>query len=550
MTEPLSSTALRWDGTHLLQAMHAAAYWLQQHVPAINQLNVFPVPDGDTGTNMHLTMQAALQRVDPQPACGAVAAALYRGALMGARGNSGVILSQMLHGFAQGLHDFSYCGTAELVQALEAATAAAYRSTSDPREGTMLTVLRDTSTATRAALAANSHSLPSLLAVAVQAAHASVQRTPELLDVLREAGVVDAGGQGLYLLLEGMHRWAIGESLDLLDAPAEERTPPPMTHTLLHGADEYGYCTNVLLQGTALPLDEIRSHIEEVGTSTVVVGDESLIRIHTHTEHPGDILNYVMQYGEAISIEIFNMDQQRRDLAQHASATAVPAPATPHSQSRVGVVAVAAGAGFHELFTSLGVDAVVAGGQSANPSTAELLAAAEQLPQHEVLILPNNRNVLLAAQQAASLSNKTIAVLPTKTIPQGLAAMVRHTREADLETCLKRMQPELARVSTAEVATAVRDATIAGIHVQQGQTIALLNGALVAAGDSHDDVITTVLHRIDMDDHELLTIYYGQAINAEQATALAEQIATAYPNHEIEVRAGGQPIYDFILAAE
>ncbi len=553
MSDTRSSTALRWDGIHLLQAWQAAAHWLQQHAPVINQLNVFPVPDGDTGTNMHLTMHAALQGVAPEPSCGVVAHAIYRGALMGARGNSGVILSQILHGFARGLADTVQCGPAELVHALEEAAATAYRSTSDPREGTILTVIRDTSLAARAALDQRAHTMLSLLAVITEAAHTSVQRTPELLEVLREAGVVDAGGQGLYVLLEGMQRWATGAPLTLLDAPADTAARPLQPHTRLHGEDEYGYCTNVLVAGDALPLEQIRSQIEAMGSSTVVVGDEQLIRIHTHTTRPGEVLNSVMQYGEALSIEIMNMDQQRREIQQAAAAHPPVAPSpvpTARPLSRVGVVAVAAGAGFTDLFTSLGVHAVVTGGQTNNPSTAELLEAANQLPQQQVLILPNNGNVLLAAQQATSLSDKQIAVLPTRTIPQGLAAMVRFTPDANLETCIERMQPEIGHVTTAEVATAVRAATIGGIQVQQGQTIALLNGTLVAAGDNYGDVITTVLHRIDMENHELLTIYYGQQVSVAQAAALTEQIAAAYPDHEIEMRSGGQPIYDFILAAE
>ncbi len=539
-----------WDGNSMLQALHAAEHWLRQHVPAINQMNVFPVPDGDTGTNMHLTLSAALYGVVPVASCALLANQVYRGALMGARGNSGVILSQILRGIASGLAEHDMCGPEEFVHALEAASATAYHSTSDPREGTILTVIRETSEAVRAAFETHTHTLHSLLAVAVDAARAAVERTPTMLAVLREAGVVDAGGQGLYIIFDGMYRWVKGEPFELDHQPIPDDGTAMIPHAMLHGEDDYGYCTNLLVQGTELPFEVIRAHMEAVGTSTVVVGDRDLIRIHVHTERPGDILNYVMQFGEPIRIEITNMDQQRREIKQQTIEPLAPEP--DRSTAQVGVVVVAAGSGFTTLFTNLGGDAValVSGGQTANPSTSELLEAAEQLPQSEVIVLPNNGNVLLAAQQAASMSQKQIAVLPTKTIPQGLAAMVRYSPDVDLATCLARMQPELTRVRTVEITTAVRDAMISGLQVRQGQTIALLDGTLVAAGQSADEVIRIAMQRIQIEQYELITIYYGAHISHAQAEALAATIQAAYPAHELELRAGRQPVYDFILAAE
>ncbi len=540
-----------WDGNGLLQALHAAERWLRQHVPAINQLNVFPVPDGDTGTNMHLTLSAALYGVVPVASCALLADQVYRGALMGARGNSGVILSQILRGMARGLAEHDVCGPAEFVRALEAASATAYHSTSDPREGTILTVIRETSEAVRAAFETHTHTLHSLLAVAVEAARAAVERTPTMLAVLREAGVVDAGGQGLYIIFDGMYRWVKGEPCELGPQPVADATAL-LPHAMLHGENEYGYCTNLLVQGTGLPFEVIRNHMQDVGTSTVVVGDSDLIRIHVHTERPGDILNYVMQFGEPIKIEITNMDQQRREIKQQADELPAPEPTIHTPTAQVGVVIVAAGAGFTTLFTSLGGDAValVSGGQTANPSTSDLLKAVERLPQPEVIILPNNGNLLLAAQQAAQMSQKQVAVLPTKTIPQGLAAMVRYSPDVDLDTCLARMQPELARVRTIELTVAVRDAMIGGLQVQQGQTIALLDGTLVAAGLHAAEVIRTAMQPIQMEQHELVTIYYGAHMSHAQAEALATTIQTAYPAHEVELRVGGQPVYDFILAVE
>ncbi|NJK81670.1 MAG: DAK2 domain-containing protein [Chloroflexaceae bacterium] len=547
----LASTHDSWDGNHFLQAFRAGEQWLLQHVPHLNQLNVFPVPDGDTGTNMHLTLTAALYSVVPAASCALVLDQVYRGALMGARGNSGVILSQILHGLAKGLSNHDVCGPEEFAQALEKAAESAYSSTSNPREGTILTVIRETSEAVKQAIREKRADMLTVLQTAVQAARDAVERTPELLQVLREANVVDAGGKGLYIILEGMLRWARGDSLveDAAVLDAQASIIPNIEE--LHGEDEYGFCTNLLLKGINMPRAAMHQHFNEVGTSVVVVGDDSLLRVHVHTLRPGDILNYAMQFGEAIKIEIANMDQQRREIQeqqQHATST-VPLQ-SPTPTGRVGVVAVAPGAGFAEIFRSFGVEGIVSGGQTANPSTQELLAAVEQLAQDEVIILPNNSNILLAAEQAARMSSKRVAVVPSRTVPQGITAMVRFQPDDDLDENIATMLPELKHVVTAEVTTAVRDVTLGGVQVQAGHSIAVLDGTLVAADSDIGVVIDTMLERIQMDQHEYITIYYGQRIAREQAHALAQRLQERYPDYTIELLSGGQPVYDYIFAAE
>ncbi|NJO06379.1 MAG: DAK2 domain-containing protein [Chloroflexaceae bacterium] len=547
----LASTHDSWDGNHFLQAFRAGEQWLLQHVPHLNQLNVFPVPDGDTGTNMHLTLTAALYSVVPAASCALVLDQVYRGALMGARGNSGVILSQILHGLAKGLSNHDVCGPEEFAQALRKGAESAYSSTSNPREGTILTVIRETSEAVKQAIREKRADMLTVLQTAVQAARDAVERTPELLQVLREANVVDAGGKGLYIILEGMLRWARGDSLveDAAVLDAQASIIPNIEE--LHGEDEYGFCTNLLLKGINMPRAAMHQHFNEVGTSVVVVGDDSLLRVHVHTLRPGDILNYAMQFGEAIKIEIANMDQQRREIQeqqQHATST-VPLQ-SPTPTGRVGVVAVAPGAGFAEIFRSFGVEGIVSGGQTANPSTQELLAAVEQLAQDEVIILPNNSNILLAAEQAARMSSKRVAVVPSRTVPQGITAMVRFQPDDDLDENIATMLPELKHVVTAEVTTAVRDVTLGGVQVQAGHSIAVLDGTLVAADSDIGVVIDTMLERIQMDQHEYITIYYGQRIAREQAHALAQRLQERYPDYTIELLSGGQPVYDYIFAAE
>lgn len=566
------SRATAWDGKQLFQALQAGEQWLKQHIPSINALNVFPVPDGDTGTNMHMTLAAALQGVTPTDSCAQVSEQVYRGALMSARGNSGVILSQILRGMAQGLAGHAICGPSELAESLIQASATAYRGASEPREGTILTVIRETGVAAQAALEADSLDLLGVLEVAVAEAQAAVARTPTLLKVLRDAGVVDAGGQGLFVILEGMLRWARGEAVTMAYQAAMAQDFS-LAFQEMHHDDDFGYCTNVLIQGDNLPVDAIRDHMNEIGTSVVVVGDEALVRIHVHTPMPGDILNFTIQYGTLISIEITNMDRQHAALrpsdkldtldngqdqmapmASDADDQPLSMPATSVRSadvlSAVGLVAVAPGEGFSAIFRSLQIGAVVTGGQTMNPSTQDLLEAIESLPQNEVIVLPNNGNIIMAARQAAELTGKHVQVLPSKTVPQGIAAMMGFGYQRDMDTNLVAMQSEMERVVTAEITTAVRDAQIEDVEVRGGQTIGLLDGHLAAAGDERMQVIDDMIAMMELDTAEIVTIYYGAHVAPDNAQELAGRLAESYPDCEVEVRAGGQPFYDYILSAE
>ncbi|XSG75775.1 DAK2 domain-containing protein [Herpetosiphon llansteffanensis] len=536
------------DGTRLLAVFRAAAAWFSQNVATVNALNVFPVPDGDTGTNMNLTLTAALKDVQDDASVAVVAERVYRGALMGARGNSGVILSQILRGLSQGMAGQQVCTPEILVAALEQASTTAYKAVIKPVEGTMLTVIRETSEAARAGFKPemNWHEVLDLI---VKGARVSVDNTPNLMKMLRDAGVVDAGGEGLYVLFEGAQAFARGEKLEQRVAPVDQLA---MAFDDIHSDDDFGYCTNFMIQGEDIPYEDVRRTIAEMGTSVVAVGDERLVKVHLHTLRPGDALNYAVQWGSLGAIEITNMDKQRSDLHEaKAQQTSQPARVKPDEPvSDVGVVAVAPGQGFRELFESLNVGEVVTGGQTMNPSIQDLVTAIEKLPQPAVVVLPNNSNVILAAQQAQQLTNKVVHVIPTKTVPQGMAAMFAFNYAVGAEENVQAMSRAIKAITTAEITTAVRDATVNDVEVRDGQTIGLLNGALVESGDQPDDVIDRILARMDLDDHEIVTIYYGEQCSAEQAETLAHKINATYPALDVEVQNGGQPFYDYILSAE
>jgi DAK2 domain fusion protein YloV len=550
LASPPDQTTRTWDGAQLLGALTAAAHWLEQHAAAVNALNVFPVPDGDTGTNMSLTMNGAIKDVAAVPSCAAVAERVKYWAMMRGRGNSGIILSQVLRGVAQGLDSHARMGAPELAAALAHASAAAYKAVLKPVEGTMLTVMREASEAATAALAGKDATPLTVLAAAVAGARASVDRTPTLLKTLRDAGVVDSGGEGLFLILEGMLRYARGESIEF-DAGEPQAA---MTFEDIHGPDDFGYCTNFILRGEDMPYDTIRATLAGMGQSTVIVGDEELIKVHIHVLRPGDTLNYAIQFGVLEQIEITNMDVQRQQLHQQQSAASRNGArfeaAADLLNTQIGTVAVAPGAGFTEIFRSLHAGKVVGGGQTMNPSTEDLLEAIGHLPQHEVIVLPNNSNVIMAARQAANLSDKHVEVLPTKTAPQGIAALLGFNYQATMEDNLRSMTSALQQIHTAEVTTAVRDAAVDGIAVRAGQTIGLLDGDLVTADDRREPVIDDLLQRMGLDDREIVTIYYGNSVQRDEADALAKRIQERYSELEVEVQVGGQPLYDYIISAE
>ncbi len=571
-----------FDGQDLKRAVLAGQAWLEQHREAVNALNVFPVPDGDTGTNMTLTMRAATKEIadSSETSASAIAATFSRGALMGARGNSGVILSQILRGLSRGLEGKTTFTAVDFAAALQESARLAYSAVIKPVEGTILTVIRDAAQAAQQS-AANGANLSAMLGDTVRAAQASVARTPDLLPTLKQAGVVDAGGQGLATILEGVWRYSRGESLTLSPREFREEVAEAHHKGMVTVEEEFGYEVVFLLEGKNLDVDTIRQTIIDMGgVSTVVAGDHTLLKVHTHTPTPGKILDYGVGLGSLQDINIENLQAQSlryaadsarqhgvqaSDGAQAAGAatsngrgagTAVAAPVVaPPAESaptgEINTVAVAAGNGWVELFESLGVSAIVPGGQTMNPSTQELLEAVQRCPSSKVILLPNNGNVIMSARQVPELATgKEVYVIPSDSLPQGVGALLAFNFEADFAANCQAMEQASKHVQTAEITQAVRTVQIDGINVTEGDIIGLVNNRLVTAGTDRQTVVRDTLTRMNVANFEIVTLYSGESVGAAAADEMAQRIKEWFPAQEIEVVHGGQPYYDFIISAE
>lgn len=536
------------NGRDLKRLLQAGTVWLDRHAATINALNVFPVPDGDTGTNMLLTMQAALAELDsvPDDSASAVAQATAHGALMGARGNSGVILSQLFRGIASGLKGKKQFDGADFAAALKEGSTTAYKGVMKPVEGTILTVGREAAEAAQDAVSDGVRDFTPVMERVVAAARDSVARTPLLLSVLREAGVVDAGGQGLYVILEGALRYLRGEPMDTDELV--EAVPTAVVSSPAEGDVQYGYCTEFILQGQNLDLDEIRERIAGCGDSALVVGDDQTIKVHVHTFRPGDVIGFASGRGTLHNIKIDNMqDQHREYLVMGDDALGAQ---TDQEADGVAVVAVVSGSGLCNVFESLGVRTIVPGGQTMNPSTQELLHAIEGLNEKDVVVLPNNGNVVLAAQKAKELSQKNVVVVPSETVPQGISALLAFNYQADLEKNAEAMDKATHNVQTAELTRAIRSVKINGLEVEEGEIIGLLNGELTAKGKSIEEVAEQILEQMKADEHEIITAYHGEDVTELQAQELIDHLRKNYPEQEWELIDGGQPHYYYIISAE
>jgi hypothetical protein len=551
---PLDHTAHehegRIDSAELFGALRAAADWLELHRDSVNALNVFPVPDGDTGTNMSLTMRAALNEVGGRTfeTTGELARVISQGALMGARGNSGVILSQILRGFARGIENRISLTANDLAHALQEGTTTAYKGVMRPVEGTMLTVIREAAAAAAQA-AAQGGDVLQVLASTLEEARASLVRTPELLPVLKTAGVVDAGGQGLVHLLEGALKFGRGEQIQL------ERATAMTEHVHAEMVEgDYNYDTQFILQGDGLDVDAIRDRIASMGDSVLVVGDAQTIKVHVHCDHPGEVLEYGITQGHVTAIIIENMQLQYEEFMksqQPPTGLALAAASTLAEETGdISIVAVSAGAGLKRVFEGLGASYVVPGGQTMNPSTQDLLQAIDRVSKDQVILLPNNKNIILAAQQAKALSSKNVEVIATRSIPQGIAALLAYNFQAGLAENALMMAEMCTSVRTIEITRAVRTVQVNGLSVEQGQFIGLWDGDLITAGDSPLTVAINLLQRIGADEVEIVTLYYGQGVTKAEADAMANSIAQTLSHLEVEVVEGGQPHYHYIISAE
>ena len=550
------------DGNGLLDAFRAAVANLEAHVEEINGLNVYPVPDGDTGSNMFATVKAALDEAEAvagQPA-GRIAAAISFGALMGARGNSGVITSQIFRGMAEALGGKQRFNGLDLAHALSEGSRTAYGAVAKPVEGTILTVIRESAVGAVEA-AERDNDIEVVLGATLAAAERSVARTPSLLAILREAGVVDSGGQGLYRLFQGALLHLAGRSPAVTGRPTSAGAKPS---TLVAHADEgFGYETMFLLQAAGhqpLDVDAIRDHLESIGESVLVAGDGRALKVHVHNDRPDLVIGYGLGLGSMSRISVENLDNQARDVRETRAAaftgstqastdgtgTVAPGAVPPD----LAVIAVTAGDGLAAIFRDFGVAKVVQGGQSANPSTGELLEAVDAVQAREVLLLPNNPNVVLAARQVASMSERPVQVVPTRNAAEGFAALLALDPAMDAAANVGPMTEAGRSVQTVVVTEAVRDATIGGRKVKRGQTIALDpdDGLIAADGDREKCVLTAMTALTP--GYELVTVFYGDGADLAETEAIARRIGGVMPGAEIEVRHGGQPFYRYLISAE
>jgi DAK2 domain fusion protein YloV len=516
---------------------------LEAHRQRIDDLNVYPVPDGDTGTNLTLTVRSIVEALEASSAEGheAVAKELSRAALMGARGNSGVIFSQILRGFADVLAERDDVDSAMLARAFRSASDAAYRAVRRPVEGTMLTVIREMA---EEAERRDVRALPKdeLLDRVVARGEEALARTPELLDVLREAGVVDAGGAGLVELVRGLAAGVAGKELPAT-APTSAAAAELTVDALHQELSRYRYCTAFVVEGEGLDAEELERALDPFGDSLLVVGDASALKVHVHTDDPGAALALATSRGTIEGVEIANMHRQtvERERRLEAALTAVPTLET-------GLVAVVPGEGNRRLFESYGATRVIEGGQTMNPSTAEIVDAVRATPAAEVIVLPNNSNVLLAAEQAALLADKPVRVVPSDSVPSGLAAIVRYLPTSSPEDNERTMREALASVVTGEVAIASRDVVLDGVQVHEGAWLGLVEGAAVACNEEFDAVAGEVIERLLEDGREILTLLTGQ--EAPSLDTLLARIGELHPEVEVDVHAGGQPHYPLLLSAE
>jgi uncharacterized protein len=539
------------DGLALKRLVDAGLTWLRTNQQIVNSLNVFPVPDGDTGTNMVLTLQSAWNEIKDSGTrnLGEMAAAVSKGALMGARGNSGVIMSQLWRGFSRSVHDKDVLDAATLVRAFAEARDTAYKGVVRPVEGTILTVAKEIAIATEAALGSAKDAIE-ILEVAVKAADEAVKNTPELLPVLKQAGVVDSGGKGLFFILEGMLRHVYGESLETPTMNVQ-----PMSAMDLQGAleeVEEGQDYEVVVDfvpTTELDLGSFYGRLEDMGTSIQVGEGDGMYRMHIHvpTEKRYEPIDYIMGIGTVTKVAIENLIAQMEDIQKSKSSKIQFTAVEP---GQIAVVVVSPGPGLSRIFASLGVAAVVAGGQTMNPSTQDILGSFENLQTDKVIILPNNKNIIMAANQAKDVTVKKVMVVPTRTVPQGLAAMLSLVPDGELDSVAEKMNKALSSVQTGEITVATRSVEIDGVNVKEGQVIALLDGKLVASAKTVEKGVLDLLKKARTDEHEIITLFYGEGMTHVEANRIADVIHEKYTSLEIEVQDGGQPHYQFIISIE
>lgn len=550
--------------TSLFQGMvQAAATRLGKQAEYVNSLNVFPVPDGDTGTNMGMTMDNGAKEVSDKPAStvGEVGQILSKGLLMGARGNSGVITSQLFRGFGQSIKNKEELTGKDLAQALQAGVEVAYKAVMKPVEGTILTVSRGAATAA-IKKSENTDDTVEVMQAALDGAKAALAKTPDLLPVLREVGVVDSGGQGLVFIYEGFLSALTGDYIISEDFQA---TPANMTEMInaehhksvaSHVATEditFGYCTEIMValkQGPTYVKDfnyeNFRNYLNNLGDSLLVVNDDEIVKVHVHTEDPGLVMQEGLKYGALVKVKVDNMRNQHDDQVQKENTTAD----LPREAKKFGIIAVVAGEGLAKIFKSQGVDYIISGGQTMNPSTEDIVKAIESVKAESIIILPNNKNIFMAAQSAADVVDVPAAVVETRTIPQGLTSLLAFNAANSLEDNLVAMTESLTDVVSGSVTRAVRDTTIDGLDIHKDDILGMVNGKILVSNPDMDQVLHQLFKKMIAEDSEIVTIYVGEEGSQEQAQKLAEDFENQHEEIEVEIHQGDQPVYPYLMSVE
>ncbi len=534
------------NGNDLRAMLTAGTGWLEKIVPDINALNVYPVPDGDCGLNMLLTMRASLTeaaKLDNDASISSISEAIAKGALMGARGNSGVILSQMWLGLFRGMKAKETVDAQGLANALEEASRAAYGALSHPVEGTILTVMREAASAAIEETSSTEVSLVSAMEAVVNAARTAVKNTPNLLQVLKEAGVVDAGGHGLYTLLEGALLYLKGDMDNRFPELFTTRSPLEVrVSQVQHKEEPYGFCTQFMIKSYNLDIARVRETITDMGKSLIVVGDSSTIRVHIHTLTPDEVIKVASSYGTLVDVDIQNMDEQHIEfLVLHQE-----------KMTKLGtaIIAVVNGDGMVNVFSDLNVSAVIPGGQTMNPSTMDILQAVEKVIPDNIILLPNNKNIIPTASLVKALTKKNIRVIPTETILQGISTLIAFVPEDDFETNVVEMTKAMNTVRTIEITFATRTTRVNNISINKGEIIGLLDNELLAVGDSSEAVILQLLNLIDMENASIVTMYYGKDADELESKKLNSRISELYRGLEVGLVNGGQPSYVYIISVE
>lgn len=544
MTEYIKAKAFR-------EMFVSGANNLQNSKDLVDKLNVFPVPDGDTGTNMSLTISYAMKELEKvgEEDITKIAKALSKGSLMGARGNSGVILSQIIRGIGKSVEGKDKLSTVDLAKALKGGSDTAYKAVIKPVEGTILTVIRETAEYA-VKLAKRENNIEKFLGKVVREANVSLENTPNLLKNLKDAGVVDSGGKGLTLILEGFYLAIVGKPV--VPATAEKAE---LKNVSLSSADntstediKFGYCTEFILESDKIDDAGIRDIMLGYGDSLAVVGDEGVIKVHVHTNEPGNVLQEALKYGQLLTIKIENMRMQHENILEGVAENAEYE--EPVEEKEFAFISTSMGEGLASIFKDFGVDHVIEGGQTMNPSTEDFMKAIDKIHSKNIFILPNNSNIIMAANQAKELSDKNIIVIPTKNIPQAVSALVGFNPEATAEENEANMIESLSYVKSGQVTFAVRDTVMNGIEIREGNIIGIAEKELIAAGDEVDEVTKKLVEKLVDEDSAIITLFYGEDVTEEQAEELRGELEEKFEDIDVELYYGGQPLYYYLISVE